>query len=185
MTGELDATVWSRFDHDPRVPAHRHLRAADRDRDVISEVLTEAFAQGRLDRDELDERQDQLRDTRTLGELPALVRDLVSDQVVAVRRPSSDLRAEAEAQYRRRLTGAMTSFLVPTLICWFIYFWSGGFPWPLFVTIGTAIGPLHMIMSGKAAQVAQIQQQLEDDERRNAVRRQRRLGGPGPGQLPS
>lgn len=184
MSGEIERGTWSRFDHDPRLPAHQHLRAADRDRDVISEVLTQAFAEGRLDRDELDERQDRLREARTLGELPPLVRDLVSDQV-SRRRPSSVLREEAEARYRQRLVGAFGGFLVPTLICWVVWLsvMLGGngtsFPWPLFVTIGTAMGPIGVLANGKQRQVAQIQRELEEKEDRREERRRRRLqGGP-------
>lgn len=179
MSGEIERGTWSRFDHDPRLPAHQHLRAADRDRDVISEVLTQAFAEGRLDRDELDERQDRLREARTLGELPPLVRDLVSDQV-SRRRPSSVLREEAEARYRQRLVGALGGFLVPTLICWVVWALTGyGFPWPLFVTIGTAMGPIGVLANGKQRQVAQIQRELEEKEDRREERRRRRLqGGP-------
>ncbi|GAB3997063.1 DUF1707 SHOCT-like domain-containing protein [Nocardioides marmoraquaticus] len=184
MSGEMPHGAWERFDHDPRLPAHRHLRASDRDRDVVSEVLTEAFAEGRLDRAELDERQDQLRAARTLGELPPLVRDLVSDQVVT-RRPSAALRQEAEAQYRQRLVGAFGSFLVPTLICWVIWVsllvagTGTGFPWPLFVTIGTAMGPVGVLANGREKQIGQIQRDLEEKEERREARRRRRLQGGG------
>jgi len=177
MSGEIERGTWSRFDHDPRLPAHQHLRAADRDRDVISDVLTQAFAEGRLDRDELDERQDRLREARTLGELPPLVRDLVSDQV-SLRRPSSVLREEAEAQYRQRLVGAFGGFLVPTLICWVVWLLAGcGFPWPVFVTIGTLMGPIGVLANGREKQVGQIQRELEEKEARREERRRRRLQG--------
>ena len=47
---------WASFQHDPRDPAVAPLRASDADRDVVHGVLTDAFADGRLDRDEYDER---------------------------------------------------------------------------------------------------------------------------------
>ena len=49
--------VWGSFQHDRRDPAVAPLRASDADRDVVHGVLTEAFADGRLDREEHDERE--------------------------------------------------------------------------------------------------------------------------------
>ncbi|KQT94552.1 hypothetical protein ASG49_06755 [Marmoricola sp. Leaf446] len=169
MSGD-GLSVWQRFGHDPRVPEHQHLRASDRDRDVVTDVLSEAFADGRLDREELDERQDRLRAGRTLGDLTPLVADLVSDAVPAV--PGGGavegrFRADAEAAYRQRVVGAMTSFLIPTLICWAVWFFAGGgFPWPLFVTLGTAMGPIGVLANGRERQVGQIERQLEEKARR-------------------
>lgn len=75
-TGDL----WASFQHDPRDPAVSSLRASDADRDVVQGVLTEAFADGRLDRAEHDERVTATLQARTLGELPPLVADLVPDR---------------------------------------------------------------------------------------------------------
>jgi hypothetical protein len=68
MTSAAD--VWASFSHDPRVSANAVLRATDRDRDVVHQVLAEAYADGRLDRDEFDTRSAQTAAARTLGELP-------------------------------------------------------------------------------------------------------------------
>ena len=68
--------VWASFQHDPRDPAVASLRAADADRDIVHNVLTEAFADGRLDREEYDERTAATMQARTLGQLPPLVADL-------------------------------------------------------------------------------------------------------------
>ena len=48
--------LWSGFALDPRDPAHAGLRASDADRERIQRVLADAFADGRLDREEHDER---------------------------------------------------------------------------------------------------------------------------------
>lgn len=170
MSGD-GRSAWQRFGHDPRDPAHQHLRASDRDRDVVTELLSEAFADGRLDREELDERQDRLRASRTLGDLTPLVADLVSDAVPAVPvggTVEGRFRADAEAAYRQRVVGAMTSFLIPTLICWAVWLSTtpGGFPWPLFVTLGTLVGPLGLFASGKDQLVGRIERELEEKARR-------------------
>ena len=70
------ASIWEQFSHDPRQPEHGRLRASDRDRDVISDVLGTAYAEGRLTPAELDERSDAVARARTLSELPAIIDDL-------------------------------------------------------------------------------------------------------------
>lgn len=84
-------------------------------------VLADAFADGRLDREEYDERSDRVTRAKTLGELP----DVVVDLVAAVPTPAvrddlalatpPDLRAMAEAQYRRSVVLAMVVNLAGVL----------------------------------------------------------------------
>lgn len=179
---ELERGVWQRFDQDPRLPSHAHLRASDLDRDVIADVLATAYGEGRLDREELDERSDRLRTTKTLGELPDLVGDLVVDQS-APRPAGRSMRREAEEKYAARRNAALWSFLLPTVICWVVWasvlLGAGGtaFPWPLFVTLGTGAGWFRML-TAREAQVAELERQLEEKERRREERRLRRLQGP-------
>ena len=54
-----------------------HLRASDSDRDQVSTVLSAAYAEGRLSRDEHDERLDALLAAKTFDDLVGLTRDLV------------------------------------------------------------------------------------------------------------
>jgi len=54
-----------------------HLRASDADRDQVANVLSTAFAEGRLSRGEHDERMDQLLRAKTFDDLVTLTRDLV------------------------------------------------------------------------------------------------------------
>lgn len=68
--------LWSRFSADPRT--HGKMRASDADRAVVTDVLSEAYAQGQIDPDELDERIDSAGKIKTLDEIPALVEDLVA-----------------------------------------------------------------------------------------------------------
>ena len=105
-TGDL----WASFPHDPRDPAVYSLRASDADRDVVHGVLTEAFADGRLDRAEYDERATATLQARTLGELPPLVADLVPDRPLLPATSSSrvplttatpaDIQRRAEEKWR-------------------------------------------------------------------------------------
>jgi hypothetical protein len=54
-----------------------HLRASDADRDQVAEVMSTAFAEGRLSREEYDERLDALLQAKTFDDLVDLTRDLV------------------------------------------------------------------------------------------------------------
>jgi len=134
--------VWRQFDHDPRTPANRSIRASDRDRAVIETVLADAFAEGRITRAEYDERTDAALSSRTLGDLVPLVEDL---PVARARRP--DIPGAAQRAYVHQRRQATWGFLSASLICWVIWlassFGGGGFdaefPWPLFVMLGTGL----------------------------------------------
>lgn len=56
--------------------ANDWMRAADRDRERTVEILREAYAEGRLDHTELDERTDAAFRARTWGELRRLTADI-------------------------------------------------------------------------------------------------------------
>ena len=173
MDGTSD--VWSAFSRDPRAPGHAALRAGDADREVVRGELSAAYADGRLDHEELDERQDRLAARRTLGELPPLLADLVPERPagpVAVRRPGSLAGADDAALQRRAEQAwtddrrrAVVGFLAPTLICWAVWvavaIGAGAtFPWPLIVTAATAI-PLVRLSLTRDAHVAEEVRRLE------------------------
>ena len=65
----MDREFWASFSHDPRDAQYQSMRASDLDRGTIQQALTEAYADGRLDREEFDERSEQAIRSRTLGEL--------------------------------------------------------------------------------------------------------------------
>jgi hypothetical protein len=145
VTGPGD--VWSSFEHDPRLPGNAPLRAADRDRDVIRTVLAAAYADGRLDRDEFDERSETVAAARTLGELPPVIADLVPERPLVQSRSGSlvdassqDLQRRAELAWESERRNAAVGFVGSSLVCWAIWVATalvGGFdpyfPWPLIV----------------------------------------------------
>jgi hypothetical protein len=140
---ERSRDVWASFQHDPRDPSVAGLRASDADRNVVHNVLTDAFADGRLDREEYDERTSATMQARTLGQLPPLVLDLVPDRpLLPARLPlsaatSADIQRRAEEKWRHDRREAFFGFLGSGLITWTI--WAivmfGEFPWPLIVNI--------------------------------------------------
>ncbi|GGQ44489.1 hypothetical protein BKA00_003216 [Actinomadura coerulea] len=58
--------------------SHDEIRVGDAERDAVMVALHDHFAEGRLDRIELDERLESVLAARTRGDLRALVRDLPS-----------------------------------------------------------------------------------------------------------
>jgi hypothetical protein len=152
----VPTSPWPGFSHDPRDPAHAALRASDLDRALVQQVLVEAYADGRLDREEFDERSERTTAARTLGDLPALMEDLVSTRALAKASGSQDLataspeeiRTRAVAKYESDRREAVLGFLIPSLVTWGI--WAavmfGGFPWPLFVMLATGINLLRTLV---------------------------------------
>jgi len=140
---------WAEFAADPRSPTNAALRASDRDRDVVHRRLAEAYADGRLDGEELDERTSRAQAARTLGELPDLVADLVAPdppRVPALSGPE-ELRVRAERRYASDRREAFLGMLVPSLVCVVIWVVFGlGFPWPLFVVLGTGVNLLQTLV---------------------------------------
>ncbi|HLI38079.1 MAG TPA: DUF1707 domain-containing protein [Streptosporangiaceae bacterium] len=81
------------------------IRASDRDRESAAEVLREAYAAGRLDLEEFDERASAAYAARTWGELRALTADLPAgpdlgaDLPVRVHQPLEQGQADPGARY--------------------------------------------------------------------------------------
>ncbi|MDO9456674.1 DUF1707 domain-containing protein [Nocardioides sp.] len=171
MTGDL----WSAFPLDPRDRGHAGLRASDEDRERITGVLSTAFADGRLDRDELEERIDKVNAARTLGELPPLVADLVPLKTPPPRSPKSLVGVPSEVLHQRAVERwgeqrrhALFTLLLSSLITWFIWLAASGgdtFPWPVFVT---ALGLLNVVkvVSGREQTVRDEVRRLEKKQAR-------------------
>lgn len=176
------APVWEQFTRDPRQEQHAHLRASDRDRDLVRDQLSTAYAEGRISDDELEERTEAVGAAKTLGELGPLLRDLVpasGPSYAVVTRPApGDLHAEAERRYRQRRHQALVGFLTPTLICWTIWLVllagdGTSFPWPVFVTLGTGVRYGQLVL-GRREAVAGIEHGLVRRETRRLEARERR-----------
>lgn len=153
--------LWAGFTHDPRDPANAALRASDLDRNIVHQVLAEAYADGRLDRDEFDVRTEQTGSSRTLGELPALVTDLLpaaGSGALPATRDTGSLQARAERKYRSDVSGAFGAFLVPSIVCFAIWAATmyGGFFWPGIVMALTGARFLGVVIGRQAAIDAEV-----------------------------
>ncbi len=172
--------------HDPRDPAYAALRAADRDRDAVLQVLGEAYADGRLTREEYDERSETLAGTRTLGGLADLLSDLVpatvSGSTDLVRAGSAtparpdDLRTEAVRHYQRQRREAVWGMLSASIVCLVIWALTSGFDsffWPGFVILGTGINVVRQVVQ-RSDVIDDRVAELEKKQRRALEREQRR-----------
>jgi DUF1707 SHOCT-like domain len=177
----VSTSVWDDFEFDPRSAQYGALRASDADRDVVHRVLGGAYADGRITREEFDERSEAVMGARTLGELPVLIRDLVPVSGLPVPRsvPALDvasIQARAEVAYRRDVREAAWGFVSASIICWVI--WgvtsAGAFPWPVFVMLGTGLHLLRLLVM-RADQVEEQRTRLERKERKALERQQRGL----------
>ena len=169
----MTSDPWAAFEHDPRRAENAGLRASDLDREVVHQVLATAYAEGRLDREELDERTGSVTAARTLGQLPALVSDLVPARAVV---PAVDRHATAVAEYRAELRNAVWALVSASIICWSIWFATGAdFPWPLFVMLGTGLNVGRIVVE-RDARIAEEERRLERRERK-AVRKQQDFPG--------
>ena len=159
--------AWSRFTLDPRAPSHAALRASDADREVIHQMLATAYAEGRLDRTELDERTDGVARAKTLGELPAFVSYLVVTSGPPVLASRTDLVAAAQDKYVRERNEALWGFLSSSVITWGI--WAvvmfGDFPWPIFVTIAAGLNYLRVLTNRRSFIESEVKR-LEKKERK-------------------
>jgi Domain of unknown function (DUF1707) len=78
-----------------------HLRASDADREQVATVLSTAYAEGRLTREEHDERIDRLMAAKTFDDLIPITHDLVvvgTTASIASRQPSSRFRIDIAGQ---------------------------------------------------------------------------------------
>jgi hypothetical protein len=96
----------------PPRPAPRDLRASDSDRERVVAMLGEALADGRLSRDEHEQRMAAALAARTLGELADLTADLAVPERQPVRvdggQPVTALFASADRRGRWVVPAAMT-----------------------------------------------------------------------------
>jgi hypothetical protein len=165
---------WGEFTADPRRREAAPLRASDHDRDVVLGVLGEAFADGRLTREEYDERSATTAGARTLGELPPIIADLVplnpSRSTVAT---SDELDRQAVRRWEHQRREAINGFLFIAIICWTIWAVTGAnFPWPIFPTLFVGLRIPQVLMNKKDI-VARERERLERKQRKSIEGRRR------------
>jgi hypothetical protein len=172
--------VWGQFDRDPRSRENAAMRASDVDRDIVLRALGEAYAEGRIDSEEFDERSDTVHRAKTLGELPGVLDDLVPASAIlpyAGTLDSKSVEAQAIAKWEKSRRDAFMGFLIPTVVCWVIWLLTmpGEFLWPLFPTIGSLFPLVSMTVQRKdmiESNKRKIVRRHEKELRRQEQRRQ-------------
>lgn len=166
------AALWRSFPHDPRDPVNAPLRASDDDRDRIHRVLAAAFGDGRLDQVEFEERTDIVVRARTLGELPAVVGDLLPDPgpalTPAARRMAGGIAEEAYAAYLAQRRQAVWGFISVSVVVWVIWAVTSGvdsFPWPIFVSLAAGLNALRTVVM-RNDMIAEETRRLERKQRK-------------------
>jgi hypothetical protein len=164
------AEVWSSFRFDPRQPQYASLRAADADRAVVSGVLADAYADGRLTAEEHEERESANQAAKTLGELPPLLADLVSPDAprgVPAVPPSGDLHREAVRRYIGSLWEAGMGSATPFIICTVIWLFTnpGGYFWPVWVLFPVVLTVLGMGLNAPSL-IRKEERDLEKKQRK-------------------
>jgi hypothetical protein len=175
-------SIWDEFAVDPRSVQYGTLRASDADREVVHRALGSAYADGRLTREEFDERSDAVLRARTLSELPGLIHDLVPDPGPPGRLPAvvaedgAALDARAVAAYESDRREAAWGFVSASLVCWVIWWVTSGggaFPWPVFVMLGTGLHLLRLLVM-RSSEVQERRKRLERKARREVTDQDRR-----------
>ena len=184
----MEQEVWSSFTHDPRDSRFTGIRASDQDRELVVQVLAEAYADGRIDRDEFDERSDRAGRVRVLGEVHPILRDLVpptpsatQSLALASRR---ELEVRAERVWRSRRREAFYGFVGPSAITTAIWvatsFHDGAFEpyffWPAFVIVFTLLNFVR-VTTHREEMVEEEVRQLEK-KRAKELRSRPRPDGP-------
>jgi Domain of unknown function (DUF1707) len=164
---------WESFRLDPRQPGNAPMRASDADRDAVRAVLSDAFADGRLTAEEYDDRLNTLYSSRTLGEIPPLVADLVApdgSSAAPVPLSQADLRARGARKWRKEVEESFTAFLVPTVICTVIWLVATrGFFWPAIPMLFLGLNLLKTIVQRESAierEVLRLEKAAAKEEKR-------------------
>jgi hypothetical protein len=152
------------------------MRASDADREVVLQVLTDAYADGRIDRDELDARTSTTQSARTLGELLAPLEGLVSTRQPAAGTavvPAAELDQRAVEMWRKERREALWGLLSVSAIVWTIWLVTSGFgsfPWPLFVSLAALLN-LGRVQVQRTEIVRDNRGRLERRQRREIEKR--------------
>jgi hypothetical protein len=135
------------------------VRAGNTDREKVVARLNTAFAEGRLDVTELDERVAAAYGAKTLGELVPLTADLPAEQpyrpgpgAAPARRERTPARTRRGDDHRWVPVGAMVGVFLLNVLIWAAiaitsddgpYFWPVWLLIPVFVTAMGALGRGH------------------------------------------
>ena len=137
-------------------PQANAMRAGNEDREKVVAHLNSAFAEGRLDVAELDERVASAYRARTMGELVPLTADLPAQYAASpVRRPAAQPPARPADQHHDTarwapIGGGLALFLVNVLIWASVCLGKGDlvYFWPVWTAIPLVFAVVGVVVSG-------------------------------------
>lgn len=138
------------FSADPRQPSNARLRASDADRAAADAIVRKAYAEGRLDADEFDQRIAQVSTSKQLGELATAV----SDVVVVPGAAAAPAPASAHSGVRSVLSQVprwWVSMTVLLNLIWLMTCLTSGeliYYWPMWPMFGTLIPAIMSTVNG-------------------------------------
>ncbi|HEY6746688.1 MAG TPA: DUF1707 domain-containing protein [Mycobacteriales bacterium] len=141
---------------EPRPLEPNAMRAGNEDREKVVAHLNSAFAEGRLDVSELEERVAAAYRAKTMGELAPLTADLPAQYAASpVRRPTPQppARPAGERHDTARwapIGGGLAIFLVNVLIWAAVSAGTGNliYFWPIWTAIPLVIAVVGVVLSG-------------------------------------
>lgn len=142
---------WEGFSADPRKSKFQSLRASDADRSNAGSMLAEAYAEGRLDADEYEQRLDQTRNSKTLGELVPILADVTPDPKARAAAASVEKQQKANEIIWGVFPRWWLGLAVMLNAIWLMTVLTSGhfiYYWPMWPMLGTAIPMLMGLMSG-------------------------------------
>jgi Domain of unknown function (DUF1707) len=175
LTAEQDGdpveAFWESFRLDPRQPGNASMRASDADREIVRAMLADSYADGRLTREEYDDRLNTLYGSRTLKEVSALVSDLVPPDdapVTPASLPAADFRKRGARKWRKEVEESFAAFLVPSIICTVIWIavTGGGFFWPVFPMLFLGLNVIKTVVRRESViehEVLRLEEQAAKD----------------------
>jgi len=170
---------WNAFSADPRDPLYQQLRASDADRSQASTMLAGAYAEGRLDSDEYEQRLDQVRSSKSLGELVPVLADVIVAPGGQPSQGSGGIKFAPSGEVRGQpgMIGMFPRWWIGLAILfnviWLLTCLTAGrliYYWPMWPMLGTAIPMIMGLVASGGRRSGrtdrpQVTQQPEPPER--------------------
>lgn len=142
---------WASFSADPRDPQFQQLRSSDADRGTAAAMLADAFADGRLDKDEYDQRLNQAMSSKSLGELVPVLSDLTVDRTESNCGTAQGFAARSRSGMIGPFPRWWLGLAVMLNAIWLMTCLTSGeliYYWPMWPMLGTAIPLIMGVVSG-------------------------------------
>lgn len=141
---------WERFTADPRRPRNAPVRVGHADRDLLADMLADAYAYGRLDTDEYNDRLDKAMEIKTVGEIMPLVGDLAA---------TGSRNSPRDAGRGRKLASSILYLIAFSVVAINVVIWALAsasaaqllYFWPMWVAVGMLVPVIIAYALGRSS----------------------------------